>query len=159
MGPERLAWHPDYLGRATSVLAKLARLDPGGKLANRPINSLHEIFLCWHPQTLAELDQRLEVLDLIRAREPQVAWALLNSLLPKALGDTALPTAKPQWRDWSRDPTPQVTYAELFRAEREIVTRLLADVGTVGQRWQDLIFKLDDVSTEQHDAIVQKLRP
>lgn len=154
---ETASWHPEYLGHATSLLAKLARLDPGGKLGNRPSSSLHEIFLCWHPQTTAGLDKRLSVLDLIREHESQVAWKLLNTLLPEAHGGVALPTAKPKWREWAPDTPPQVTYAELFQAEREIVSRLLADAWNDGRRWKDLIFKVDDVSKEQHDAIVEKL--
>lgn len=154
---ESLAWHPEYLGHATSLLAKLARLDPGGKLANRPAKSLHEIFLCWHPQTTADLDKRLRVLDAIREREPEVAWSLLNSILPEMLGGAAFPTAKPQWREWAPDAPPQVTYAEIFLAEREIVSRQLADVGTDGRRWKDLVNKVDDVSKQQHDSIVERL--
>jgi hypothetical protein len=154
---ERLAWHPEYLGHAASLLAKLARLDPGGKLANRPAKSLHEIFLCWHPQTTADLDKRLRVLDAIREREPEVASSLLNSILPEIHGGAAFPTARPRWREWAPDAPPQMTYAEIFQAEREIVSRLLADVGTDGRRWKDLVHKVDDVSKEQHDAIVERL--
>jgi hypothetical protein len=81
-GLEVLAWSPEYLGRAALLLAKLARLDPGGKLANRPKESLQKIFLCWHPGTAATLEQRLRVLDTLRKRESQVAWSLLMNLLP-----------------------------------------------------------------------------
>lgn len=152
---ERIAWRSEYLGHAVSLLAKLARLDPGGKLLNRPANSLHQILLCWYPQTTAGLDKRLAVLDLIRKQEPQVAWALLISLLPEAHG-VAHPTNKPHWREWVPDTPTQVTYGELFQAEREIVSRLLADVGAGGNRWKDLVFKVDDVSKEQYHAIVEK---
>lgn len=72
---ERLAWHPDFLGHASLLLSKLTRLDPGGKMANRPGRSLREIFLFWLPQTAASLESRLRVLDLVRRREPQVAWS------------------------------------------------------------------------------------
>jgi hypothetical protein len=154
---ERVAWNPEYLGHAASLLAKLTILDPGGKQGNRPGSSLHEIFLCWHPQTSAGLDKRLSVLDSIREHEPQIAWSLFNTLLPEAHGGVALPTSKPQLREWAPDTPPQVTYAELFQAERELVSRLLVDAGTKGRRWKDLIFKVDDVSKEQHDAIVEKL--
>jgi hypothetical protein len=153
---ERTAWHPEYLGHVASVLAKLARLDPGGKLLNRPANSLHEIFLCWHPQTTAGLEKRLTVLDLIRKQEPQVGWALLNSLLPEA-HSVGHPTNKPHWREWAPENKPEVTYAELFQAEREIVSRLLDDVGFDGRRWSDLVFKVDDLSREQYDVIVDRL--
>jgi hypothetical protein len=154
---ETVAWNPEYLGHAASLLAKLTRLDPGGKLANRPAKSLHDIFLFWHPQTTAKLDKRLSVLDSIREHEPQVAWSLLNTLLPERLGGVAFPTAKPKWREWTTETRSQVTYAELAQAEREIVSRLLADVGIDGQRWKDLISKVDDVSKAQHDTIVEKL--
>jgi hypothetical protein len=40
-GPlEALAWHPDYFRRAILVLARRAAIDSGGRLANRPANSL-----------------------------------------------------------------------------------------------------------------------
>src|SRR5262249_49506946 len=52
---ETIAWDVDYFDRAVMVLAGLAALDPGGRLANRPINSLREIFLPWHPSTKASV--------------------------------------------------------------------------------------------------------
>src|SRR5207244_216073 len=42
---ERLSWSPDHLARASAALAKLARLDPGGKGGNRPRGSLRDTFL------------------------------------------------------------------------------------------------------------------
>ena len=152
---ERLAWHPHYLGHATLLLAKLARLDPGGRLGNRPDKSLRDIFVCWHPQTSADFEKRLKVLDAIRGREARVAWQLLCSLLPE-LHAVATPTAKPAWREWTTDP-PQVTYAELFAAEREIVSRLLHEVGTDGQNWADLINRIGTLQKPQHDAVVEAL--
>jgi hypothetical protein len=153
---ELLAWHPDYLGHAALLLAKLARLDPGGKLLNRPHRSLRDIFLCWFPQTTANLSQRLRVLDTIRAREPRVAWGILCTLLPES-HSTAHPTPKPRWREWVSDADPQITYAELWEAAREVVTRLLEDVGTDGRRWCNLIASVDDLPKEPHDAIVERL--
>jgi hypothetical protein len=44
-GLETLAWSPEYLPQVALHLATLARLDPGGRLSNRPINSLRGIFL------------------------------------------------------------------------------------------------------------------
>ena len=41
---EGLAWCPDYLRDVSLILLKLSRLDPGGGLSNRPINSITEIF-------------------------------------------------------------------------------------------------------------------
>jgi len=52
---ETLAWSPEYLQRVTVILGELAALDPGGNWANRPANSLTEIFLPWYPQTCASI--------------------------------------------------------------------------------------------------------
>lgn len=154
---EVLAWPPAHLSRAALVLATLARLDPGGKLSNRPENSLRGIFLCWHPETTAVPEQRLRVIDMLRRREPVVTWRLMSNLLPKrnAIGH---PSAKPNWREWIPDSQPGVTYGELWAMEREIVGRMLTEVGLDGLRWKDLIEHLDNVRPEQHNAIVEALQ-
>ena len=47
---ERLAWDPSLLPRITLDLAKLARVDPGGRLLPiAPIQSLNTIFKAWMP--------------------------------------------------------------------------------------------------------------
>lgn len=153
---EVLAWNPDHLGYASRMLAKLASLDPGGRLMNRPQRSLQEIFLCWHPQTKASLEKRLRILDAIKRREPKVYWRLLRGILPELHG-TALSTASPRWRDWAPDEPPKITYSEIWAAVSEVVERLLEDVGTDGERWRDLIEKIGDLPKEQQDAIVEKL--
>lgn len=149
---EILAWSPDYLTRSASLLAKLARLDSGGKMANRPINSLKTIFLSWHPYTSANLPKRLKVIDLIRKREPQIAWDLMMGLIPNP--GSIFPTAKPQWREWVKEES----YDELSQEISSIVQRLLEDVGTIGSRWHSLIQLLGDVPKTDFDKIVEKLQ-
>ncbi|MDP9475987.1 MAG: hypothetical protein M3R38_09925 [Actinomycetota bacterium] len=154
---EGLAWNPDYLARASRSLAKLARIDLGGRTLNRPQNSLREIFLCWNPQTATSLDRRLAVLDGIRGREPQVAWRLMCATLPE-LHSISHPTHKPRYREWSEDLNPSpLTWGDVSTAVEKTVDRLLEDVGVDGQRWQDLIDKVDDVPKLQRDAIVDAL--
>jgi hypothetical protein len=153
---ENLAWNPDYLGHSAMLLAKLTRLDPGGKLLNRPNNSLRDIFLCWYPRTTATLDQRLQVIDGIRKREPEVAWQLLNALLPEFHG-VAHPTHTPRWREWGSDSEPHVTNAELWRAANEISARLLADVGMDRKKWSILIERIPNLPVEQQNAVIENL--
>jgi hypothetical protein len=150
---ERLAWSPEHLGRAALLLAKLARIDPGGGLSNRPQSTLREIFLLWHPQTAANLEQRLRVIDLIREREPKAAWHLLRQLLPESHG-VAHPTAKPRLREWAPDGPPRVTIAEHFDAIRETVARMIRDAGQIGGRWRDLVRSLHVLPIPQFDLVV-----
>jgi len=155
---ETLAWSPEHLGESALRLANLARLDPGGKLANRPIGSLQKIFLIWHPCTTASLDRRLRVLDIIRRREPLIAWNLIANVLPHAHA-VAFPTAKPEYRNWlpEEDNSVLSANAELFRATTEIVHRLLEDVGADGARWHTVIELLDDIPKTDFDAITDVL--
>ncbi|MDR7543045.1 MAG: hypothetical protein QN120_02195 [Armatimonadota bacterium] len=154
---EALAWNPQYLGYVARLLATLARLDPGGRLANRPQASLRAIFLLWLPQTAATLEQRLSVLDSLRDREPEVAWTLMMQLLPRT-HDVGHPTAKPQWREWRPDEPEQVTHAEFRKGVQEIAARLLEDVGESGSRWEDLIAALPSLPPATHEAAVDRLR-
>lgn len=153
---ETLAWNPEHLSRAALALARLAAIDPGGKLANRPAKSLREIFLGWHPQTTATLEQRVEVLDLIRQREPGVGWGLLCALLPEHHG-VAMNTSTPRWREWLPDAKPVPTMGEYRSLVRAVVDRLLVDVAQDGKRWQQLVEALEVVTPDSHDAVVAKL--
>lgn len=153
---ETLAWSSEHLGRAALVLAKLTRLDPGGKLANRPQRSLRSIFLPWAPQTAATLERRCRVFDAMHEREPEVTWQLWRQLLPKFL-DSGDFTPKPRWREWIPDSPRHVTQEEHLKAVREVVSRMLIDVGKDGSRWQDLIEALPALSVDQHEAVVERL--
>jgi hypothetical protein len=153
---ETLAWSEDYLARSALLLARLARVDPGGKTANRPQNSLREIFLPWHPQTMGSGERRLKVLDMLRKQEPDVTWRLCQQLLPEHYG-TAFGTAKPRWREWGQDAPPTGTIAEVVKFAQEVVARMLADVAEDPLRWNDLIEALDALPAAQHEEIVRKL--
>lgn len=119
---ESLAWYPTYLSPVTLLLGRLASLDPGGRLQNRPINSLRGIFLLWHPNTSATLSQRMQALDVLLAREQEVAWDLLAKLQPKSF-DVGTVTAKPQWRDVMT--VPRVTVGERFQGMTQLLDRTL----------------------------------
>ena len=77
MPGHRTTWEAPAL-----ALARLAQVDPGGRWANRPDRSLAQIFLTWPPQTSATQDERLAVVDMLRRDTPDVAWTLMNGLLP-----------------------------------------------------------------------------
>jgi hypothetical protein len=153
---ETLAWSPAYLPTVALVLAKLAKVDPGGTLQNRPQNSLHRILLAWYPQTAATVEQRIGVLDLLRERESNIAWSLLISLLPSGR-DIAFPTRKPVWHDWAPDGDPKVTYGDIYRVTDAVTDRLLREVGTDSERWKDLLANLTNFTPERRAAIVELL--
>jgi hypothetical protein len=156
-GLETLAWNPEYLPRVALLLANLARLDPGGRLANRPINSLREIFLWWHLGTNASIDQRLAVLDLILEREPKVGWALLAKLLPSATSSIASPTAKPQWRDFGEFPEDAYDRRSQLKYVSAIVDRALARVGADPERWPAVLDSFRVINATQRGKVLTLL--
>jgi hypothetical protein len=153
---ELLAWEPDYLGWAAVNLARLAQHDPGGRFANRPANSLREIFLPWIPHTRASLDERLDVIDRLRTVTPDVAWRLMVSILP-TMFDSSMGTYEPRWRDGEPDPRPPVTVAEAQHHAERVVERLLEDVETSGAKWTTLIEGLQSLPARPHQAVVARL--
>lgn len=153
---ERAAWSRDQFGRAVLILAELARRDPGGRLSNRPGESLRSIFLPWVPSTAAPVDARLDAIDVLRRREPEAAWALMSAILPKA-HDHSTPTDRPVWREWAPDARAPVTYRMLAEHAGEIVRRMLEDAGTSSARWARLVEALDDVPRDAHQAILARL--
>lgn len=153
---EVLAWNSDYLSRAVQVLAMLVRLGLVKVGGNKPFSSLYEIFLLWMPHTAATAQQRLEVIDLLRTREPDVSWSLLKSLILEGRG-VSTGTAKPKWRDWVPASQRQ-SRVELYEAAEQINERLLTDAGTDVGRWVDLIEKLPSLSGNQLRAAIQRLK-
>jgi hypothetical protein len=153
---ESLAWSPQYLCSAAIALAKLVRIDPGGRLANRPLNSLREIFLPWHPCTGAKAEQRLRVLNTVRSRLPDSAWKLFCELLPERMG-SASPTSKPRYRDWVPDDHYKVSNADRYQIAVEIIRWAREDAGTSGERWAKLIAALDDFPQPELEETLKTL--
>ncbi len=154
---ERLAWSPGYLGGAALALARLVRLDPGGRLANRPGNSLRGIFVLWYPQTAATFEERLHVLDILREQEPTISWKLMVALLPSP-HETADPTAVPRWRDWKpEEREASFTYAELWHATEALITRLLIDVGVDSDRICDVVERVENLPPPLRAAVLDYL--
>ena len=86
---EGLAWSVDHLPRVAVVLTDLARLDPGGRLANRPRESLRRIFLIWYPQNTLSWNDQLGVFEFLMSRDSQAGWSMLSGLLPRTDGQFA----------------------------------------------------------------------
>jgi hypothetical protein len=153
---EILAWSPQYVSRVSQILARLALLDPGGRYANRPKNSLRSIFLLWMPQTNAILAERLRILDRIRRVEPAAAWDLMLSILPVGY-DSASPTPKPRWRDFSVEKPEVVTHGLIFDGAIALSERLVQDAGIDPQRWAQLIENIPNLLPDWRQKAFVKL--
>jgi transcriptional regulator with XRE-family HTH domain len=153
---ECLAWSEDHLPEVARILAKLDRLDPGGRYSNRPLNSLRHIFLLWLPQTTAPLDVRLRVLDRLRREEPETAWRLLLRLVPQS-HDVSDPSPFPRWRDFASKAPAQVTYADWSTGAEAIVGWLLDGVGADVAWWKQVLDLLPRFSPDQRGRAINQL--
>jgi hypothetical protein len=153
---ETLAWSQDYVARATNLLARLTALDRDGKWANRPGRSLRQIYLLWHPQTNAPLQDRLTVLNRLRKIEPDVAWQLFLELYPTA-HDTTGDASLPRWRDFSVEKPEPLTNASIYNGAAKIGEWLLEDVGLDTRRWNQLIARFGELAPELGQSAVTRL--
>jgi hypothetical protein len=153
---EMLAWDPSYLARVTLILGRLARLDPGGRLLNRPINSLRLIYLPWLPSTNAPLATRMRALDRLVASEPEVGWNLLVGLLPKH-SDTADRTHKPRWREYGASEREVVTQAIVYAGYQEVVRRTIDFLGSDSGRWEAILKNLSTFTEDERARVYEKL--
>lgn len=167
---ETLAFSPVYVSRVCVVLARLAHLDPGGRLSNRPAESLNAALHLVIPQGVIGSENRMAVVDAVVAAIPARATELLIQLIKNDGG--GLIRSGPRYRDWPI-PRTRSTRAEYGSAVEEICTRLLAVapeeisrvvevlgrvssadqarlLGTLEQRW-------DEVPADQKDPALQAL--
>ena len=136
---ESLAWEASYLNRVTFILARLDELDPPeAKLANRPLNSLREIYLTWYPHTAASVETRIEILDSLKKRHERVWWKLLLKLLPHPM-DTSTPTYRPHWRDWAVLVPEGATTGDYWLQAEAYARRLIKSAGTDIGRLKQLL--------------------
>lgn len=156
-GLETMAWSPDHLARVALILSKLASLDPGGRILNRPINSLREIFLWSHPGTNASIEQRLVAIDLVLAREPEIGWTILGKLLPDAMPSLSTGTVRPRWRDSGDLSKDASTRHSQIRYISAIVDRALDRVGSDLERWPTILNSLRVLNVLQQEKALGQL--
>jgi hypothetical protein len=153
---EATAWSTEHFGASVDLLARLAAIDPGGKLSNRPFHSLVEIFCPWHPETSVGPDRRLVVVDTLRERHPDCAWRLMMKMLPEPHG-VHMPTHEPQFRDWKPVRKPQLVteYVDFIGA---VVDRAITDAGGDATRWTELLGKVSDFPPSDRSKATDALR-
>lgn len=154
-GLECLAWSPDYLSRVAVILADLASIDPGGRYSNRPAQSLADIFLPWHIQTMASLDQRKSAIKVVLKEQPNVGWKLLLSLLPHSLGSTS-GCYRPVWRpfipsDWEEGVLVNEYWAQIHMLAELAVEMACSDV----ERLLELTDRLSDLPQKTQEEILK----
>lgn len=95
---ELLAWNPRRLLPVALILAELSRVPLKGNWGNKPSASLQGLFRAWLPQTAEGIDGRIDALNMLVGRYPDVGADLLLALVD-VRSQFATPANRPKWRE------------------------------------------------------------
>jgi hypothetical protein len=154
---ETLAWDTDYFSRVIVLLGELAARDPGGNWTNRPANSLTTILLPWMPQTCASIAKRRAAIAALLEECPNVAWALLLSLLPGS-HSTSRGSRRPAWRemvpeDWSNGVSYEEYWEHVALYTDLAISAAKADLAKLAE----LIDRMEDLPPSAYRRLVEHL--
>lgn len=79
---QRLAWLPEFFATVLDILARLAKLDPGGQWGPRPVAVMQRILHPYGAHTTVGASMRLDVFSALLKKYPEQLWDVLVSLLP-----------------------------------------------------------------------------
>ena len=150
---QNLAWDSSQITQVSLALARLTELDLGGRNHPRPSGVLHGIYRFWHPETSATIDERLEVLDLVTSRYPDLAWSLLKLLVPQG-NDSASSGSKPRWREYDEPQNDAITYSDIFRQVNWAADKLIKLAAEDPSKWEDLAENFVQLPDALRDAFI-----
>lgn len=140
---EGLAWDDDYLVRVVDLFGQLDIQDPGGRWANRPLNSLTDIFLPWMPHNLSSIERQIIAIEALIKNNRETAFNLLIKLLPNQTQNTT-GTHKPKWRKVIPDNFEKgVSQEQFFKVSYEVSKLLVDNYGSDLRSIPEIVTHLD----------------
>ena len=120
---ESLAWK--HLGRVNLVLAQLSNPPINDNWVNKPISSLQAIYRSWMPQTAASIEERMQALETLIMRFPDIGWQIcIEQLAPGTrFGNYSY---RPRWRNDASGAGQPVTWKEMAEFTRKALNLVLA---------------------------------
>ena len=156
-GLERLAWSQDYFSRVALALARLVEIDPGGKSANRPEESVRNLFHWRLRFTEATDEDRLNALALVLSRNQQVGW----NVLVKNLSFYSIPHRNlldlTMWQEWGQDGHSEATHEEGEEFVNGLCRLLLENITSDIGRWESALRILSSIPQDTRRQLVEML--
>lgn len=104
---EMLAWDEDYIYRVTSLLLRFSTYKNDSNYANKPANSLTDIFRFQLPQTFVKFENKIEILTSLsssyRTQICELCFRILEGNGPRVLSQTHFY----KWRHFSDLSSPE----------------------------------------------------
>jgi len=152
---ENLCWSREYFGQSAELLGRLAAVDPGGRLGNRPIESLQAIEMGWAANSAATVKEKIVVLERLLRRDADLGWNLAVSLWPNEHAYAMSPHT-PEYRDWT--PTQRaITWGDWGYFVHNVVSLTLVAASNRPDRWCELVPKIDELPPKERALVFQSL--
>ena len=152
---ELLCHSPEHAAHACFLLAGLCAIDPGGRLGNRPFDSLRRALLPWQPQVAANADERRNIVGTILERDAEVGWRLLIGLLP-GLFDSTHPVFAPAIRAW--DTVVQAPMTERYAGWKALTDLAIAEAIRQPARLLQLLEAMQSFHPDDRLQLLEVLR-
>lgn len=154
-GLERLCFSTEYFGRAAGAMCELVRIDPGGRLSNRPLETLAGLLAPWIASTAGALEDKLSVVARALKPDRESGWHVALSVWPDRNAVVVSPTG-PKYRDW----TPReraVSVRDWLQFIHSLVPMVLEAAGESAEHWSALIPKIVEVPSAERAAVLTRL--
>ena len=152
---ETLCWSEDHILDAARALARLRSIDPGGRLSNRPLESLCSVLVGWIRHTSASLDLKKNVIKAIAEESNENGWALVMGLWPSQM-TAAMPPHAARFRDWSPD-SRNVLVSEWLDYIHYLTQSAVELVDDNSDRWAELVTRLGPLPPKDRDIVIAAL--
>ena len=137
---ECLAWK--HLARVVPILAKLSRIDIDDNWVISPINSLFAIYRSWMPQTAASLQERIDSLEVLARKFPDIGWKVCMDQLVNG-PQFGMDSHRPRWRsDASGAGKVAATWVEPRQFVYKVLEIVLHWPNHDAQTLQDLVERI-----------------
>lgn len=83
---EMLAWDVDYLNRVTNLLLQYSGYKNESNFANKPVNSLYNIFRVFMPQTYALYKERMTILNAYASKYQSIVYEICKKICESLSG-------------------------------------------------------------------------
>ena len=148
---ECLAWK--YIGRVSSILAEISKIEINDNWTNKPVNSLSAIYRSWMPQTAASLSQRIAALEMLVRRHPAIGWNICMNELKRG-PRMGMYSHRPGWRSDASGAGEPVSAVEEIRAfMHKALELVLAWPEHDGNTLNKLVQLIPDIPDEEEAAV------
>ena len=154
---ETLAWCPEYFGRISRLMSRVAALAGGESDPDDSVKRVAKLFAAGISFTEASDEARWNALERLVKNDRHDGWRVLCAAFPTGR-DLVMETPGPLWRPWGGGGPRRPNGEEFIGYFGELERILVENVGTEPGRWVSVLDLLWYLSDEAREKMVSLLR-